>query len=186
MTTFKKGDKVSLLDDDVAGYILKITKDGVTIMTSEGFEMLCQEGSLVKIPDSQESNLMASFNTSKVIEEKETTSPKRLTRKKPKDRFEPTMEIDLHVHHLTKSTKGMSKHDILNLQIDTARRQLDFAISKRIQKVVFIHGVGEGVLKLELQYLLDRYNNIKHYDANFQKYGLGATEVYIYQSVKPN
>ena len=53
---------------------------------------------------------------------------------------------------------------------------------KRIQKVVFIHGVGEGVLKLELEYLFKRYDNLKFYDANYQKYGLGATEVYIYQS----
>jgi dsDNA-specific endonuclease/ATPase MutS2 len=47
--------------------------------------------------------------------------------------------------------------------------------------MVFIHGKGEGVLKLELEYLLKRYN-VKFYDANYQKYGLGATEVYIYQN----
>ena len=80
----------------------------------------------------------------------------------------------------------MSNHDMLTLQLDAARRQLDFAICKRIQKVVFIHGVGEGVLKMELEYLFGRYNNVKYYDANYQKYGLGATEVYIFQNVKPN
>ena len=48
---------------------------------------------------------------------------------------------------------------------------------------VFIHGVGEGVLKLELEYLFSRYDNVKFYDADYQKYGLGATEVYIYQNV---
>ena len=77
----------------------------------------------------------------------------------------------------------MSNHDMLTLQLDTAKRQLDFAIRKRIQKVVFIHGVGEGVLKLELEYLFSRYDNVKFYDADYQKYGLGATEVYIYQNV---
>jgi hypothetical protein len=51
--------------------------------------------------------------------------------------------------------------------------------------VVFIHGVGEGILKIELDYLFGRYNNVKFYDANYQKYGLGATEVYIYQNVSP-
>ena len=48
---------------------------------------------------------------------------------------------------------------------------------------MFIHGVGEGVLKEELHYLFNKYENVKHYDANYQKYGLGATEVYIYQNV---
>jgi len=63
-------------------------------------------------------------------------------------------------------------------------KQLEFAIRKKIQRVVFIHGVGEGVLKLELQYLFKHYDNLKFYDADYQKYGLGATEVYIYQNVK--
>ena len=76
----------------------------------------------------------------------------------------------------------MSNFDKLNLQLDTARRQLEFAIKKRIQKVVFIHGIGEGVLKMELETLFSRYDNIKYYDADYKKYGLGATEVYIYQN----
>ena len=80
------------------------------------------------------------------------------------------------------STRGMSNFDMLNVQIATAKRQLEFAMSKRIQKVVFIHGVGAGVLKEELFYLFKRYPNISHYDADFQKYGLGATEIYIHQN----
>ena len=71
---------------------------------------------------------------------------------------------------------------MLNIQLDAAKRQLDFAIKKRIQKVVFIHGVGEGILKEELQYLFKKYENLKFYDADYQKYGLGATEVYIFQN----
>jgi hypothetical protein len=46
--------------------------------------------------------------------------------------------------------------------------------------------VGEGVLKVELEYLFGRYNNVKFYDANYQKYGVGATEVYIFQNVPNN
>lgn len=76
----------------------------------------------------------------------------------------------------------MSNHEMLNLQLDTARHKLEFAMRKRIQKVVFIHGVGEGVLKMELDYLLSRYSNLKYYDADYKKYGLGATEVYIFQN----
>ena len=92
------------------------------------------------------------------------------------------MEVDLHINQLVKSSRGMSNHEMLNLQLDTARHKLEFAIRKRIQKVVFIHGVGEGVLKMELEYLLGRYANVKFYDADYQKYGLGATEVYILQN----
>jgi len=76
----------------------------------------------------------------------------------------------------------MNNFDILNIQVDTARGQLEFAIKNRIPKIVFIHGMGEGVLKSELDYLLGRYPEISYQDANYRKYGLGATEVYIKQN----
>ena len=88
----------------------------------------------------------------------------------------------MHINQLVPSTRGMSNYDMLNIQIETAKRQLDFAMQKRIQKIVFIHGVGEGVLKEELYSLFRRYENVNYYDADYQKYGLGATEVYIYQN----
>ena len=74
---------------------------------------------------------------------------------------------------------------MLTIQIDTAKRQLDFAIRKKIQRIVFIHGVGDGVLRAEMEYLFRRYDNVKYYDADLQKYGRGATEVYIYQNIAP-
>ena len=49
---------------------------------------------------------------------------------------------------------------------------------------MFIHGVGEGVLRTELEFLLGRYPNVAFYDAEYAKYGVGATEVYIYQKAK--
>ena len=78
----------------------------------------------------------------------------------------------------------MSNYDILTLQTDTAKRHIDFAIRNRIPKIVFIHGVGEGVLKSELDFLFGRYENIDFKDGNYQKYGQGATEVFIKQSTK--
>nr|WP_311195921.1 Smr/MutS family protein [Antarcticibacterium sp. 1MA-6-2] len=92
------------------------------------------------------------------------------------------MEVDLHIEKLVNSYRGMTNHDILSLQLDTAKRQIEFATRKRIQKIVFIHGVGEGVLKAELDYLFGRYENLKYYDADYQKYGVGATEVYLFQN----
>ena len=65
--------------------------------------------------------------------------------------------------------------------METARRQLEFALSKRIQKVVFIHGVGQGVLKAELRTLFRRYDHLKVREADYRSYGLGATEIYIPQ-----
>lgn len=180
---FKVGDSVLVLDEDLKGNVTRIDGDRVFIETSQGFEFEFLRNALIKIESESElnANTFSKSSLAEVVAQKEI--PKKKSGKvKRKERFQPTLEVDLHIHHLTGSTKGMMNHDLLTLQLDTAKRQLEFAIRKRIQKVVFIHGVGEGVLKLELDYLFGRYSNVKFYDANYQKYGLGATEVYISQN----
>lgn len=181
------GDSISVLDENLTGIIIKIVDDTITIETTEGFEFEFSEKELIKVETDAELRTKA-FSKSSI---QEVVSQKEIHRKKsnkvkPKERSQPTFEVDLHIDQLTNSSKGMTNHDMLTLQIETAKRKLEFAISKRFQKVVFIHGKGEGVLKLELDYLFGRYNNVKFYEANYKKYGLGATEVYIYQNIKPN
>lgn len=181
---FKLGDFVLVLDEDLSGVVKQIKGNSISIETEDGFLLDFKNDELIiqKPNKSLKFELFSHDNIDAVISEKEQPTRRKQPKTKVKERYEPTMEIDLHINQLVKSYKGMSNHDMLTLQLDTARRQLDFAIKKRIQKVVFIHGVGEGVLKIELDYLFGRYNNVKFYDANYQKYGLGATEVYIYQN----
>ncbi|TYA56336.1 Smr/MutS family protein [Formosa maritima] len=183
---FKVGNKVSVLDEDLSGFIKKINGSDITIETTEGFDMEFQANELVVIKNESQlkKNSFLDVPLEDVLKEKESIKRKTPVKKKVKERFEPTMEVDLHIHQLTDKSGRMSNHDMLTLQLDTARKQLEFAIRKRIQKVVFIHGVGEGVLKIELEYLFGRYNNVKFYDANYQKYGSGATEVYIFQNTE--
>lgn len=183
---FKVGDKVTVLDDNISGVVSKISENSITIESSDGFEFEFEAHELML---SKDQNLSTSFfkeqSLDEVIKEKEAFKKRTVPRIKPKERTQPPMDVDLHIHQLTNSTKRLSNHEMLNLQLDTAKRQLEFAIRKRIQKVVFIHGVGEGVLKTELEFLFGRYDNVKCYDADYKKYGLGATEVYIYQNANP-
>ncbi|MBU2945841.1 Smr/MutS family protein [Zobellia uliginosa] len=180
MAVFQIGDKVETIDDVISGRVTKVSEGTVTMETNDGFLLDFDANELVRIDtgDIRVSN----YEISQIKAEKEIPKRRQTQVTKPKERNAPKMEVDLHIHQLTKSSKGMSNHEMLNLQIDAARRQLEFAIKKRIQKVVFIHGVGEGILKEELYYLFRRYDNVKHYDADYQKYGLGATEIYIYQN----
>jgi dsDNA-specific endonuclease/ATPase MutS2 len=175
---FAIGDIVETLDDDVVGTVMKIDANDITIETTEGFllqfaarELMPKAGE-IKVSNAQ----VASIKKHKEIPKKPSSVKIR-----PKDHQMAAMEVDLHLHQLTNDAKGLDAHDKLSLQLDTAKRQLEFAIQKRIARVVFIHGVGEGVLKLELQYLFKRYENIKFYEADYKKYGLGATEVFIEQ-----
>lgn len=177
------GDKVSVLDDDISGVVIAIKGAEVTVITTDDFELNFQKNELIVVDGSVTKNDLAQMDISTVISEKESKKPRKTKRIKPKERSLPPMEVDLHINQLVKNTRGLDNYEMLTVQLDTAKRQLEFAIAKRIQKIVFIHGVGAGVLRAELEYLFNRYENLKFYDADYQKYGRGATEVYIYQNV---
>lgn len=179
----KIGDTVFVTNDSISGEITSLDGDVVIIVSEDGFEMEFSPSELVVVEHNLLDASLGKSNFSNVISEKEDfkKNPKRPI-KKSKERNVPPMEVDLHIHQLVKHHKGMNNYDMLTIQLDTAKRQLDFAIQKRIQRVVFIHGIGEGVLRAELEFLLKRYDNLKFYDADYQKYGQGATEVYIYQN----
>ncbi len=178
MTVFKIGDRVETIDDTIIGVVSNVTGQEITIESEEGFALTYVVSELVKVSDGI---VVSNYDVAQIKPEKELPKKRKQRTVKPKERNIPKMEVDLHIHQLTKSSRGMTNHEMLNLQIDAAKRQLEFAIRKRIQKIVFIHGVGAGVLKEELKYLFGRYENIKYYDADYQKYGSGATEIYIFQ-----
>lgn len=180
-----KGDKVSVLDEAINGTVVSVKNMEVLIETDDGFMMTFLVNELVKIQDT--SNLMNSIkriNLDEVVKEKAEPKPRSLVKEKKDKRDVGVPEFDLHIEKLVPNKRGMSNYDILTLQTETAKRHIEFAIRNRIPKIVFIHGVGEGILKAELDFLLGRYDGIDFQDANYQKYGLGATEVYIRQNNK--
>lgn len=178
MGAFNIGDYVEVIDETITGVVIGIQGALATLKTEDGFLLEFEVSQLVRSDGVIE---VTNYEAYQVKSQKAELPKKKVQRSKPKERNVPKMEVDLHIHQLTTSTKGMTNFDILNLQLETAKRQLEFAIDKRIPKVVFIHGVGEGVLKTELNYLFKKYP-VDSYDADYQKYGLGATEVYIYQN----
>ena len=73
------------------------------------------------------------------------------------------------------ATAGMSNGEILNYQLDVFRKTLEEYKSKKGQKIVFIHGKGDGVLrKAILQELKYKYKNYQSQDASFREYGFGC------------
>lgn len=90
------------------------------------------------------------------------------------------IEIDLHIGELLDDTRGMSNSEILNYQLDKFREIMEQYKNKREQRIVFIHGKGDGVLrKALLDELKRKYPACRHQDASFQEYGFGATMVTI-------
>ncbi len=174
---FSKGDRVLVLDDNMSGVVAFAKADQVTVITEDEIELTFHERELIH---DQRFKVTA-------VKPKEEPRPKRAKRRiqsRKKAAFVPAIEVDLHIHQLTDNERGMDNYDMINLQIDTARGKIEWAHRNNIPKLVFIHGVGTGVLRQELEYLLDRYDYLKYYDADFQKYGKGATEVYLFQNPK--
>ena len=174
------GNKVAVLDDVLKGMVISINGDEISIETSDGMIFKFSSSELVKVDIEQHELSKFSDINNALLKEKISQNPAKKSLF-TKEKKEVILEVDLHINKLVKSIRNLDNYDILNLQLDTAKSKIEFAISKRILKIVFIHGVGEGILKSELQSLLNKYP-VKHYDASYKKYGLGATEVYIFQN----
>lgn len=90
------------------------------------------------------------------------------------------IEIDLHTNEVLETTAGMDSKDILEYQLDIFHKTMEKYKLKRGQKIVFIHGKGEGVLRQRILWELQRkYKRHNHQDASFKQYGYGATLVTI-------
>ena len=174
------GNKVAVLDDVLKGSVVKIDGENIAVKTDDGMILNFLKSELVKIEKEQHELSKFSDINHQLLKEKIASPPNKKSAFK-KDKNEVIFEVDLHINQLVKSSKGMDNYDMLNLQLDTAKRKLEYAISKRILKIVFIHGVGEGVLKSELVRLFQKYP-VRFYDASYKKYGLGATEVVVFQN----
>jgi dsDNA-specific endonuclease/ATPase MutS2 len=57
---------------------------------------------------------------------------------------------------------------------------MNTAIKNHVKRIVFIHGVGQGVLKQEVANLLKgKFKKYYFQDASFKEYGYGATMVIL-------
>jgi hypothetical protein len=109
--------------------------------------------------------------------QKEETGRPRIVKRPQVDE---TIEIDLHINELLDTTAGLSNAAMLQCQLDKFHEVLDQNKNRKGQKIVFIHGKGEGVLRKEIEKLLKtQYKTYYFQDASFREYGFGATMVTI-------
>ena len=123
---FKIGDHVLVMDEAISGVVTKIEDRSISIETTDGFLLDFTPNELIKVNPKQslKSEIVSSQSSSSVLLTKSNRLEKRTPKVKPKDRNQPAMEVDLHIQNLTKNDRHMSNYDMLNLQIETAQRQL--------------------------------------------------------------
>lgn len=87
-----------------------------------------------------------------------------------------TFVLDLHYGQLENYSAQLPTQHILKRQLNSAINGIEKAKNENFDKIILIHGKGQGVLETEIKKYLD-LNNYTYYDADFRQYKLGATEV---------
>jgi hypothetical protein len=93
-------------------------------------------------------------------------------------------EVNLHIEELVDDETNLTPNDMLSIQLDYFKKCLNEAIERHLDKIIFIHGVGQGTLKKEIIKEITRYSFLAYFPASMQKYGVGATEIYIGKNQK--
>ncbi len=116
------------------------------------------------------------LSKNELLKVKQSKDPKPVPIEKP---VQPDLiEVDLHIEEITESHAGLSNSEIIEIQLARFETALETALRSNSKRIVFIHGVGNGILKLEIRKKLDRkYPQLKYQDASFKEYGYGATMV---------
>ncbi|HRD06345.1 MAG: Smr/MutS family protein [Saprospiraceae bacterium] len=100
---------------------------------------------------------------------------KHPVQKKPKPLPKFSTEIDLHFDDGKKGS--LLPEQVLDQQLDACKLHIEMAIAKRINRIVIIHGKGEGVLRHLVHQLLENYTDVQWKMVINQG---GATEVIFY------
>jgi dsDNA-specific endonuclease/ATPase MutS2 len=91
----------------------------------------------------------------------------------------PNDEVDLHADALDIDLK-LSNSEILRKQLAHFKHNLEAAIVNKMSSIIFIHGVGNGVLSDAIHKSLKEFEDVKYFeDAQKSKFGYGATKVVL-------
>ncbi len=94
--------------------------------------------------------------------------------------LKPPLELDLHIEKLVNDYYTLKPEEMLRYQLRAFESHIEKSISAGLKEVVYIHGIGNGILKAELAKKLSGNIFVKHFeDARKDKYGMGATKVVL-------
>lgn len=142
------------------------------------FDEPCMLLDILEYVDNKSYSDISAADIKTAILSKETSVQPKILRK-PENKKE-IVEIDLHISELVDTTAGMSNADMLELQLAKFHNVIAENKNHKGQRIVFIHGKGEGILRKEIEKALKtKYKNLSFQDASFREYGFGATMVTI-------
>ena len=195
----KIGSEVKFLNDVGGGIVLEIFSDGTASVEGEdGFDMKYNLTELMLVSDiitEQEEEYNNKLpDLAKIIAQDVNKERQKLIQKDFEIKYANVratnqqrrgehMVIDLHIHELIDDQSGLQDRTKLDIQLNHFERMMRIAGEQRVKRVIFIHGVGQGVLRHQIRSRLDSYYpDCTVRDGNPREYGAGATEVILGQS----
>ena len=141
----KVGQKVVLMDSDLRGWIVSLGRS-VKIELEDGLVIKAAYGEFAVTHDDE----ISALRKSKVKHKKTITSSTAKVSKPNSN----TLEVDLHIEALP-GGRNISKWQQLEFQMETFRKVIRDNARHRGRTIIFIHGVGDGILKAAIRKELD-------------------------------
>ena len=161
-------------DRDIAEILLLIGDSKAKIRDENGFEYYISLNEILPL-DVETYNSKSYGNTFNIKKEDlnlNLNKKKNLSSSKTDNGLK--VKIDLHIEKINSYFHHMQNSEIVQIQMDYCRKELDLAMVKGRQSIEIIHGIGEGILMNEVHKLLDLYN-LRYYVSNDS----GSTEVIL-------
>jgi len=166
---FKLGDKILFKTDNQKGEIIKINSIyKLTVMTEDGFEVMTSVKDLVKIELDTDKEI--AYGNDIFLKDFKCKSRNYFSR----DISTNVIKIDLHIESLTKNFQYLDNFEIVQIQLNECQLRIEKVLNSNYQKLIIVHGIGNGILKSEVHKLLSNYN-LRFYLTK----DAGATEVML-------
>ena len=197
MRDFKAGDLVKFLNDVGTATVLRVEGNVVIVEDEDGFERSVERAELMDAGDRDQDEKKYGNKLPDVAQLLTQEVGERRMKELQRDfevryqhaqatsmsRRDAHMEVDLHIHELVDDQSGLADGAKLAIQMAHFDRMMDIAKREKLRRIVFIHGVGQGVLRHQIRTALDQH----HPDCNYRegdprRYGSGATEVWLGQA----
>ena len=197
MPDFKAGDLVKFLNDVGTATVLRLEGNMVIVEDEDGFERSVERAELMDAGDRNQDEKKYGNKLPDIAQLLTQEVGERRMKELQRDfevryqhaqatsmsRRDAHMEVDLHIHELVDDQRGLADGAKLAIQMAHFDRMMDIAKREKLRRIVFIHGVGQGVLRHQIRTALDQH----HPDCNYRegdprRYGSGATEVWLGQA----
>ena len=164
-TGLQPGMRVTLMDSSDRGVLKRVRKDCVEIELDYGFIVPVGFNEFVVNDAEEDFKLRHSVGSTKTkLVEEERPAP-----------VLKSVEIDLHIEALPGGL-GVPKGKELPYQLEHFKGVMHSQLKHRGSRVIFVHGVGDGVLKKALR---DELDSTYALSCTWVPYGDGATAVTI-------